>query len=376
MAAEKDPDSYGITAPYGDELNDDVTRWDRAGEFPHDKWKPLQRSGLFTFPFAPEYGGSGRTLTETMAALEGLGHTSRDAGLNFSASTQIVSVGIPLQAFGSEDLRRRYLPQVTSGEAITAHAITEPSHGSDVMNIRTTAVREGDEYVLNGGKMFITNAPVAGLFLLYVRTGKPGAFGLSTFLAERGTPGLTVGEPLETMGLRTSPISEVTLDDVRLPVGNRLGSEGAGFLIMDYVMKREVLFSFAVNLGEMTHRLKRVVEHATTRQQFGSAIGKNQAVAHKIADMRIAVETARKWLYDTGLKVEQGKDASLDVAATKIVVSEANQLTAQHAIQIFGARGYLTGTGIERELRNATAGSIYSGTNEIQRNCIAALMGL
>ncbi len=120
-------------------------------------------------------------------------------------------------------------------------------------------------------------------------------------------------------------------------------------------MKREVLFSFAVNLGEMTHRLKRVVEHATTRQQFGASIGKNQAVAHKIADMRIAVETARKWLYDTGRKVEQGKDASLDVAATKIVVSEANQLTARHAIQIFGARGYLTDTGIERELRNATA---------------------
>ncbi|MEU3319445.1 acyl-CoA dehydrogenase family protein [Streptomyces sp. NPDC007027] len=376
MAAEKDTDTYGITAPYGDELNDDVARWDRAGEFPHEKWKPLQRSGLFTLPFAPEHGGAGRTLTETMAALEGLGHTSRDAGLNFSASTQIVSVGIPLQAFGSEELRSRYLPRVTSGEAITAHAITEPSHGSDVMNIRTTAVREGDTYVIDGGKMFITNAPVADLFLLYVRTGKPGAFGLSTFLAERSTPGLKIGEPLETMGLRTSPISEVTLDNVRLPAANRLGSEGAGFLIMDYVMKREVLFSFAVNLGEMTHRLKRVVEHATTRQQFGSSIGKNQAVSHKIADMRIAVETARKWLYDTGRKVEQGTDASLDVAATKIVVSEANQLTAQHAIQIFGARGYLTDTGIERELRNATSGSIYSGTNEIQRNCIAALMGL
>jgi alkylation response protein AidB-like acyl-CoA dehydrogenase len=141
-------------------------------------------------------------------------------------------------------------------------------------------------------------------------------------------------------------------------------------------MKREILFSFSLTLGEMSHRLERVVRYARTRRQFGQPIGRFQSISHRIADMKIAVETSRKWLADTGAKVEAGQDAALDVAATKILVSEANKSTALDAVQIFGGQGYLTGTGIERDLRNAIGGTIYSGTSEIQRNRIAALLGL
>ncbi|MFJ6677191.1 acyl-CoA dehydrogenase family protein [Actinosynnema sp. NPDC091369] len=369
-------DTFTTVADWAEDLNRDTAAWDARGEFPREKWKAIQRSGILAVPFDRRYGGRGHSLTETMRALEGLGHTCRDAGLSFSTSTQIVSVGLVLQAFGDEELKSAFLPGIISGELITAHAITEPGNGSDATGITTTARRDGDDYVLDGEKMFITNAPVADLILLYVRTGAPGPLGLSCFLVERGTPGLRIGEPLDKMGLRTSPLGAVTLDGVRVPASRRVGREGAGFLILDHIMKREILLSFSITLGEMAHRLDRCVRQAKTRTQFGQPIGAFQAVSHKVADMKIAVETARKWLYDTGAKVEAGEDAAIDVAATKTVVSEANLRTALDAVQIFGGAGYLTGTGVEADVRNAVGGTIYSGTNEVQRNRIASLLGL
>ncbi|MEU8763371.1 acyl-CoA dehydrogenase family protein [Streptomyces sp. NPDC048659] len=365
-----------LVAPYADVLNADLTELDAAGVFSRAKWQAIKDSGILRTPFKAEHGGSGRSFTETMSALEGLGRHCRDAGVAFSASTQIVSLATPLEKFGSAELKARHLPRILSGEAITAHAITEESGGSDAMNIGTVAVREGDHYVVDGGKMFITNAPIADLFLLYVRTGKPGPFGLTCLLVERDTPGLEIGEPLDKLGLRTSPLGRLSFDGLRVPVTNRVGAEGGGFLILDYVMKREILYAFSLTLGEMRHRLDTVLDFATERTQFGQPIGSYQAVSHKIVDMRIAVETAAKWLADTGAKAERGEDISLDLAATKIVVSEANVKTALDAVQIHGGRGVLTSYGIERGLRDSVAGTIYSGSSEIQRNRMAALLGL
>ncbi|MFE4976521.1 acyl-CoA dehydrogenase family protein [Kitasatospora sp. NPDC056651] len=369
-------DLFHLTAPWADQLNAGTRELDAAGEFPHDKWKALQETGLLRTHFAPEFGGAGHSLTETMRALEGLGYTSRDAGLSFSASTQIVSVGVPLQRFASQELKEKYLPKIMSGEAITAHAITEQSGGSDAMNLATVAHRDGDHYVVTGDKMFITNAPVADLFLLYVRTGKPGPFGLTTLLVEAGTPGLTVGPAMDKIGLRTSPVGRLSFDGLRVPVSQRVGQEGAGFRVLDYVMKREVLFGFSITLGEMTRRLEETIAFAKERRQFGQPISSYQGVSHKIVDTKMRVETARKWLTDTGAKVERNQDASLDLAATKTIVSEANVQTALDAVQIHGGRGVLTEFGIERDLRNSIAGTIYSGTSEIQRNRIAMLLGL
>ncbi|MFD3942288.1 acyl-CoA dehydrogenase family protein [Streptomyces sp. NPDC058579] len=369
-------DLFHLATPWADKLNADLGELDRSGTFPTDKWPAVQDSGILRTPFHPDYGGHGRSLTETMRVLEGLGHTSHDAGLSFSTSTQIVSVGIPLQQFGSEELKRRHLPRIMAGDVITAHAITEESGGSDAINSTTTAVLDGDHYVVDGSKMFITNAPVAGLFLLYVRTGAPGPFGLTTLLVEAGTPGLTVGPAMDKIGLRTSPIGTLAFDGLRVPVSQRVGREGSGFRVLDYVMKREVLFAFSITLGEMTRRLADTIRFAKSRTQFGQTIGSYQAVSHKIADMKISLETARKWLRDTGAKVEAGQDAAIDLAATKTVVSEANLKMALDAVQIHGGRGVLTSHGVERELRDSVAGTIYSGTSEIQRNRIAALLGL
>ncbi|MGW5424777.1 acyl-CoA dehydrogenase family protein [Streptomyces sp. NPDC003943] len=365
-----------LVAPYADILNADLAELDADAVFSRTKWQAIKDSGILRTPFKEEHGGAGRSFTETMRVLEGLGYLCRDAGIAFSTSTQIVSLATPLEKFGSAELKARYLPRILSGEAVTAHAITEESGGSDAMNITTTAVREDDHYVVDGGKMFITNAPVADLFLLYVRTGRPGPFGLTCLLVERDTPGLEIGPPMDKLGLRTSPIGRLTFDRLRVPVDRRVGAEGGGFLVLDYVMKREILYAFSLTLGEMRHRLETVLAYAAKRTQFGQPIGSYQAVSHKIVDMRIAVETAAKWLADTGAKAERGEDISLDLAATKIVVSEANVQTALAAVQIHGGRGVLTEYGVERDLRNSVAGTIYSGSSEIQRNRMAALLGL
>ncbi|MFF3906406.1 acyl-CoA dehydrogenase family protein [Streptomyces sp. NPDC001848] len=350
---------------------------DAAGDFAWDGWARLRDIGLFGAPFDAEWDGLGLDLPTTMYVLEGLGYGCRDAGLTFSAVSHIVSTGVPLHRFGSPDLKKRYLPGVCAGSLIGAHAITEPEGGSDVLGMRTTAVADGDGFVLKGSKSFVTNGPIADLVVVYARTGAAGALdGITAFLVPKETRGFAVGKPTGKMGLRTSPTSEVFLDDVRVPRSHVLGAIGSGFLVLDEVMKWEILCGFAGTLGEMQHRLERCVEQARSRIQFGVNIGSNQSVSHRIVDMRVDVETSRKWLYDTAEKLAAKQGVATDLAITKLVVSEANVRSALAAVQIFGAAGYSTEFGIEKELRNAVSGTIYSGTSEMQRQRLASFMGL
>jgi alkylation response protein AidB-like acyl-CoA dehydrogenase len=358
-------------------LSADHVERDAGATFSWDKWKLVQECGILRLPFDEASGGLGEDLLTSMYLLEGLGHGCRDGGLNFSVSTHLVSVGIPLQHFGSTELKRAHLPAVCAGERIGAHAISEPDHGSDALHMRTTAKRDGDHYLLNGSKTFVTNGPVAGLFVIYARThASGGPLGTTAFLVERDTPGLTVGRPIAKMGLRTSPLCELFLDGCRVPAGNVIGKPGGGFLVLDHVMKWEILCSFAVNLGEMRHRLEQCVRYARERVQFGQPIGNYQAVSHKIADMRVGVDTTRKWLYDTASRLTRGENVTMDLAATKLVASEQNLSSALAAVQIHGGNGYMAEYGVEKDLRNAVAGTIYSGTSDIQRNRIAAMLGL
>jgi alkylation response protein AidB-like acyl-CoA dehydrogenase len=350
---------------------------DADAEFPSDNWKLLRECDILRLPFDERWGGLGQDLPTTMYLLEGLGHGCRDGGLNFSVSTHVVSVGVPLQRYGSEQLKERYLPAICSGERIGAHAITEPDSGSDALEMRTTARRDGDEYVLDGSKTFVSNGPVAGLFVVYARTHPAGGpLGTTAFLVERDTPGFELGRPIAKMGLRTSPLCELFFDGCRVPAANVIGRPGGGFLVLDHVMKWEILCSFAINLGEMQHRLEQCVRYANERVQFGQTIGSYQAVSHRIADMKIGVETTRKWLYDTALKVAKGENVTVDMAITKLVASEQNLASALAAVQIHGGNGYMAEYGVEKDLRNAVAGTIYSGTSEIQRNRVAAMLGL
>jgi alkylation response protein AidB-like acyl-CoA dehydrogenase len=365
-----------LTAWSGD-LSADHVAADAAGEFPHAKWKLVAQTDLFRVPFAEEFGGLGLDLLTMMYLLEGLGNGCRDGGLNFSVSTHVVSVGVPVARFGSSALKARILPSICDGDRIGAHAISEPGSGSDALAMRTTARRDGDDFVLNGSKTFVSNGAVADIFVVYARTHPDGGpLGITPFVVERDTPGFTIGNPIPKMGLRTSPLTELYFDDCRIPAANVVGRPGGGFLVLDHVMKWEILCSFVINLGEMEHRLAQVIAYAKERTAFGSAIGGFQAVSHRIADMKVGVETTRKWLYDTAEKFTAGKSITADLAITKLVASEQNLASAMAAVQILGGNGYMAEYGVEKDLRAAVAGTIYSGTSEIQRNRIASTLGL
>lgn len=364
-------------AAWSARLSEGHVERDAEGGFSHDKWNLVRDCGILRLPFGEQWGGLGQDLLTTMYLLEGLGYGCRDGGLNFAVSTHVVSTGIPLQRFGSAALKDRYLPAVCDGTKIGAHAITEPGGGSDALAMSTRAVRDGDHYVLTGSKTFVSNGPVADLFVVYARTHPDGGpLGTTAFLVERGTPGFAVGNPIPKMGLRTAPLAELYFDECRVPASNVVGRAGGGFLVLDFVMKWEILCSFVINLGEMQHRLERCVAYAGERTAFGAPIGSYQAVSHRIADMKIGVETTRKWLYDTAEKVVRGENVTTDMAITKLVASEQNVASAMAAVQIFGGNGYMAEFGLEKDLRNAVAGTIYSGTSEIQRNRIATMLGL
>ncbi len=366
----------GLTRWY-DALNADHIAQDAEAAFPWDKWKLVQRSGLLGLPFDERWGGLGQDLLTTMYVLEGLGYGCRDGGLSFAVTTHMVSTGVPLQRFGSAALKERYLPRVCAGDAIGCHAVTEPQGGSDALAMRTRATRDGDDYVLEGSKTFVSNGPVADLFVVYARTHPDGGpLGVTAFLVERGTQGFQVGPPIAKMGLKTAPLSELFFDGCRVPAANVIGRPGGGFLVLDHVMQREILCSFVVNVGEMQHQLERCIDYARTRTQFGQPIGKYQAIANRIVDMRIRVDTARKWLYDTAARLLDGENVTVDVAISKLLTSEGNVASSLSAVQIFGAHGYTTEYGLEKDLRNAVAGTIYSGTTEIQCNRIASMLGL
>jgi alkylation response protein AidB-like acyl-CoA dehydrogenase len=360
-----------------DDLSDGHVERDEEGAFPWDKWKLIQETGILGLPFDERWGGLGQDVLTTMYILEGLGEGCRDGGLSFSVTTSICSTGVPLEQFGTEAQKRWYLPGICSGEVIGAHAITEAGGGSDAMRMLTRAERDGDEFVMNGSKTFVSNGPVADVIVVYARTRPDaGALGITAFLVDRDTPGLSIGKPIKKMGLRTSPLSELFFDDCRIPAANVLGRVGGGFMVMDHVMKREVLFSFIVNVGEMQHRLDRCVEYAKTRVQFGKPIGAHQSIANKIVDMKIKLETARKWLYDTGERLMAGEDVTVDLAIAKLLASEGNVESSLSAVQIFGGHGYMTEHGLEKDVRNSVAGTIYSGSTEIQYNRVASMLGL
>ncbi|OSZ57099.1 acyl-CoA dehydrogenase [Streptomyces pharetrae CZA14] len=363
--------------PLLDKISEGHLERDARAVFPREQWDLLRATGILGLPFEERWGGLGQDLVTTMYVLEGLGQGCRDAGLNFSVTSHIVSTGVPLQRFGSPQLKERHLPRLCSGDLIGAHAISEPDSGSDALAMRTRAVRDNDSYVLTGSKAFVSNGPVADLITVYARTSdRPGPLSITAFLLDRDTPGLTVGKPIPKMGLRTSPLSELFLDDCRIPATRVLGRPGGGFLVLDHVMRWEILCSFAVNAGEMRDRVERCARYARSRTQFGRPIGSYQAVSHKIVDMEIGVESARHWLYGAARKLAAGENAAKDVAIAKLVTSEANLASALAAVQIFGGNGYMAEYGIEKELRNSVGGTIYSGTSEIQRNRLASLLGL
>lgn len=362
---------------FGHSLNESVAERDGRGEFPRALWRRCAEFGIQGLPVPAEHGGGGQDLTTTILAMEALGYACRDNGLVFSLNAQMWAFELPLVRFGSETQKRRYLPPLCRGELIGAHAVTEPNFGSDAMSMASHYRRDGDSYVLDGTKTFVTNGPVADVILAFATVDRGlKAAGISAFLIDRDTPGLSLSAPISKMGLRTSPMGEVAFAGCRVPVGNRLGGEGAGVAIFNAAMEWERACIFASHLGSMQRLLEDTIAYARARPQFGQPIARFSPVSDRIVDMKVAIEAGRLLLYKVGAVKDSGGDAALDAAIAKLFVSEAHVRQALDALQIHGGYGYSTEYQIERELRDAIPGTIYSGTSEMQRKIIARLLGL
>ena len=359
------------------ELNDDILQRDRAAEFNATAFKKCAEFGIQGLPIPPQYGGSGADPLTVVAAMEGLGYGCQDNGLLFSINAQMWSFELPILEFGTEEQKQKFLPPLCRGDIVAVHAMTEPEAGSDAFSLRTQVVNKGDKYVLNGTKMFITNAPIADAILVFATSDRQkGAEAISAFIVERGTPGLSTTHHLDKMGLRTSPMAEVVLQDCEIPLANRVGTEGAGSAIFNSSMAWERGAILASYVGTMQRQIETCVKYARDRKQFGKPIGRFQAVAHKIANMKIRLEAARWLVYRVAWLKQQGKSAVLDAAVAKAFVSENLIQSCLDAVQIHGGYGYMSDFGVERDLRDSISGTIYSGTSEIQRNIIAAMLGL
>ena len=359
------------------ELDQDLATREEAGQFPRQAWGACAKFGIQGLPVPTELGGGGADMLTTAVVMEALGYGCHDNGLIFSLNAQMWSLELPLVKFGTPAQQQAYLPRLVSGDLIGVHAMTEPDSGSDAFGMRTRAERKGDHYVLNGTKLYITNAPVSDVVLVFASDpGKPRLAGISAFLVKKGTPGFTVTRSLEKMGLRTSPMGEVVLDGCLVPAENRLGPEGAGMAIFNSSMTWERSCILASAVGVMQRQLESCVGYARVRKQFGQPIGKFQAVAGKMADMYLRLEAARLLVYQAAWLGQQGKPALAEAAAAKLFTSEAWVASSLDAIQIHGAYGYMKESGIERDLRDAVASTIYSGTSEIQRVILARMLGL
>lgn len=359
------------------ELNADLIDRDRQGELGRENWKKCAQMGILGLAVPEEYGGSATDILTTMLVMEGLGYGCRDNGLIFAMNAQMWSVQHPILTFGTEAQKRKYLPGLCRGELIGAHGMSEPDSGSDAYSLRTRAERTTEGYVLNGTKMFVTNAPVADVALIFATVNPAkGPGGITAFLVEKGTPGLRVSRNIEKMGLRTSPMGELILDDCVLPVESRLGPEGAGPSIFNSSMEWERSCILGGHIGAMERQLEDCIRYVRERRQFGQPIGKFQSVANRIADMKLRLETARLLLYKVAWQKQMGKPAIMEAALAKLYLSESYVSSSMDAIRTYGGYGYTTELEVERDLRDAIGGTLYSGTSDIQRMIIARWLGL
>ncbi len=345
--------------------------------FRRDLWNRCAEFGILGLPVPAEYGGSGLDVVSTTVAMEALGFGCNDHGLLFSLHAHMWAVVTPIIAFGTDEQKQRWLPGLIDGSLIGAHGMSEPDSGSDAFSLRTRAELEGDAYVLTGTKTFVTNAPVADVFLVFATVNrKRGMWGVTAFVLERGTSGLSVSAPFRKLGLQSSPMSEIVLEGCRVPASHRLGQEGQGATVFSHSMGWERSCILASQVGRMDAQLKKAVLYARERQQFGKPIGNFQLVAAKLADMKVRLETARLVLYRAAWQQCTGGDVGLDSAMAKLYISEAAVQSALDAVQIYGGYGYMQEYNVERELRDAVGGTLYSGTSEIQRLLIARQLGL
>lgn len=339
-------------------------------EFPLKIIKKLGAYGLMGIPVPKKWGGAGADFFTYILAIQEISKVSATVGVILSVHT---SVGTnPILYFGNEEQKRKYVTKLATGEYLGAFALTEPQAGSDAGRIRTSAVRQGEEYILNGNKVFITNSGAADLYITFAVTDPTlGTRGISAFIVEKGTPGFTIGKKEKKMGLHGSNTAELIFENARVPAANLLGAEGDGFKIALANLDVGRIGIAAQALGIAEAALEYAVAYAKARQQFGQPIGKQQGIAFKLADMATAVEAARLLVYRAAFLRSQGLPCGKEAAMAKRFASDTAMKLATEAVQIYGGYGYTRDYPVERLFRDAKVTQIYEGTNQIQQIVIA-----
>ncbi|HVL90328.1 MAG TPA: acyl-CoA dehydrogenase family protein [Actinomycetota bacterium] len=347
---------------------------DKDGHFDREVWNAVGAFGLCGLPIPEEYGGSGADIVTTNLAFEALEEGGRDSGLLLSLGAHVCIGAVPIWLHGTEEQKRKYLPKLCSGEWIGAFAITEPDAGSDAAGIKTTARREGDGWVLNGSKTFITNGPVADVISVVAVTDPDAPSGnrMSCFVIEPPTDGFEVGKELDKMGNRSSPTSELHFRDCFVPAGRMLGPEGSAlwkvaFECFDW--ERTVMVASAI--GGMEAQLAACIEYARERKAFGKPISQFEMIQDKLARMRVSINASRWLLYHAAWLKQEGKPHMQEASIAKYFVAEAAVQNALEAVQIFGGYGYIKEYPVERSIRDAKLATIGGGTSEIQKLIIA-----
>jgi len=347
---------------------------DVQGRFDHGLWTKLGEFGLLGLAIPEEYGGSGADIMTTCLALEALAEGGGDAGLSLSVGAHVTIGTVPIWLHGTDEQKRKYLPRLTTGEYIGAMAITEPGAGSDAASIECRARRDGDDWILNGSKIFITNGSIADtVIVLAVTDPEAGSgHGVSAFIVERDTPGFSVGRDLDKMGTRSSPLSLLHFDDCRVPHESLLGPEGSALWAVAFeCFDWERTVMIASSIGGMKASLDAAVDYAKERVAFGKPIAHQQAIQHKLADMKTQLDAARLLLYRAAWLKQEGLPHQTEASVAKLFVAEAAMRNAIEGTQIFGGYGYIKDYPIERSMRDAKLISIGGGTSEIQKMIIA-----
>ena len=348
---------------------------DATEEVPMENVKKMARYGFFGIPFPKEYGGQGADYLAYAMAVEELSKKCATTGVIVSAHTSLCCA--PIYENGTEEQKKKYLPDLLAGKKFGAFGLTEPGAGTDASGQRTTAVLDGDEYVLNGSKIFITNAGFADVFIVIAMTDRSkGNHGISAFIVERGTPGFTVGEPEDKMGIRGSSTCELIFEDCRIPRENLLGREGKGFAIAMKTLDGGRIGIASQALGIAEGAIDETVKYTTERKQFGRRISQFQNTQFELADMKTTAEAAQLLVYRAADAKQAGLPYGHFAAMAKLFAANAASDITRRCLQLFGGYGYTRDYPIERMMRDAKITEIYEGTSEVMKMVVSSWMGV
>ncbi|MBN2283806.1 MAG: acyl-CoA dehydrogenase family protein [Deltaproteobacteria bacterium] len=356
------------------EIAPGVEEREEVSGFSRDVWKKMSEFGLNGLCIPVEYGGGGADPITTIIGTQAFARGSGDVFLVVAWLSHLLLAAMPIVDLGTEEQKKKYLPKMASGEWIGAYALTEPEAGTDATGLRTTARKEGDHYILNGSKTFISNAPIADVFVVFASIDLSlRAGGITIFVVERNTPGLTTGKPLRKYDGHSSPTGEIFFEDCAVPVENLLGKEGEGFFAMISSLGWERM-AFGACVGAMEWELEQCIAYARERKQFGKPIAKFQLVQAMLAEMKIDLEAARYLVYNLAWKKHMKTDTALDAAITKTFVTEAAHRNSQKAVQIFGGNGCMREYPVGHNFWASKMGVIGGGTSQIQRVIIGRML--